>query len=186
MYYAISHTPSGKRNFCLPCVKGKPFALCTLFAWHNDWNFAIIAVFTAVDSMSNKIRNSVKSLGEDVIFVQKWPWVPEGAEYAWWKYMNRPVPKIAEIAEIERRMLTIDAVVYSANLNATIYYKTSFIENVSVVATTIDYNKVKTFDLAAGRYFTPQECGVGNAVALIGSNIAMGIFHNEDPIGKKN
>lgn len=147
--------------------------------------FAIIAVFTAVDSMSNKIRNSVKSLGEDVIFVQKWPWVPEGAEYAWWKYMNRPVPKIAEIAEIERRMLTIDAVVYSANLNATIYYKTSFIENVSVVATTIDYNKVKTFDLAAGRYFTPQECGVGNAVALIGSNIAMGIFQNEDPIGKK-
>ncbi len=147
--------------------------------------FAIIAVFTAVDSMANKIRNSVQSLGENVIFVQKWPWVPEGGEYAWWKYMNRPVPKIAESDEIRRRLLTADAVVYSANARGTIYYKTSFIENASIVGTTFEYNKVKTFDLSGGRYFTQQECGVGNAVAIIGSNIATGIFHDEDPIGKQ-
>src|SRR5882762_3145782 len=68
--------------------------------------FAIIAVFTAVDSMAYKIKNSVQSLGQNVIFIQKWPWVPEGGEYAWWKYMNRPVPKIAESDEVKRRMLT--------------------------------------------------------------------------------
>lgn len=147
--------------------------------------FAIIAVFTAVDSMANKIRSSVQSLGEDVIFVQKWPWVPEGNEYAWWKYMNRPVPKIAESDDIRRRLLTADAIVYSANASGTIYYKTSFVENATIVGTTIDYNLVKNFDLSAGRYFTPQECGVGNAVAIIGSNIVQGVFPNEDPIGKQ-
>lgn len=147
--------------------------------------FAIIAVFTAVDSMANKIRSSVQSLGENVIFVQKWPWVPEGGEYAWWKYMNRPVPKVAESEEIRRRMLSASAVVYTANSRATVNYNTSFVENASIIGTTHEYNLVKTFDLAAGRYFTPQECGVGSAVTIIGSNIAAALFKNEDPIGRQ-
>jgi putative ABC transport system permease protein len=147
--------------------------------------FAIIAVFTAVDSMANKIRSSVQSLGENVVFVQKWPWVPEGGEYAWWKYMNRPVPKVAESEELRRRLLGADAIVYSANSRATVNYKTSFIENATVVGTSFEYDKVKNFDLSGGRYFTQQECGVGSAVVLIGSNIANGLFHDEDPIGKE-
>ncbi len=147
--------------------------------------FAIIAVFTAVDSMANKIRNSVQSLGQNVVFVQKWPWVPEGGEYAWWKYMNRPVPKVSEREDLEKRLENVSAVVYTANSTATINFKTSFIENASIVATTYQYNLVKNFDLSEGRYFTPDECETGRAVALIGSNIADGIFHSEDPIGQE-
>src|SRR4051812_16203510 len=64
--------------------------------------FAIIAVFTAVASMANKIRNSVQSLGENVVYVQRMPWVPEG-EWKWWEYFNRPVFKVKEQEEIERR-----------------------------------------------------------------------------------
>ena len=53
--------------------------------------FAIIAVFTIVDSLEANIRESVNSLGSDVIYIEKWPWTSEdGEEYAWWKYMNRP------------------------------------------------------------------------------------------------
>ena len=37
--------------------------------------FAIIIVFTIVDSLESNLRNSVKSLGDDVVFVQKWPWI---------------------------------------------------------------------------------------------------------------
>lgn len=147
--------------------------------------FAIIAVFTAVDSMANKIRSSVQSLGENVVFVQKWPWVPEGGEYAWWKYMNRPVPKVAESDEIRRRMPSASAVVYTANSRATVNYNTSFVENASIIGTTYEYNLVKTFDLSAGRYFTQQECGVGSAVTIIGSNIAAALFHQDDPIGRQ-
>ncbi len=147
--------------------------------------FAIIAVFTAVDSMANKIRSSVQSLGENVVFVQKWPWVPEGGEYAWWKYMNRPVPKVAESEELRRRIFTADAIVFSVGSSATTYYKTSFIENTSIIGTTFEYNKVKSFDLTGGRYFTQQECGVGSAVTIIGSSIAKGLFHDEDPIGQE-
>jgi putative ABC transport system permease protein len=145
--------------------------------------FAIIAVFTAVDSMANKIRNSVQSLGENVVFIQRMPWVPDG-EFKWWEYMNRPIFTEQESEEIKRRSLLADAVVYTGNSEATLRYGTSSIENAQVVAATYEYDRVKPFDLAAGRYFTEQECETGRAVVLIGSSIAEGLFRNEDPIGK--
>jgi ABC-type lipoprotein release transport system permease subunit len=56
--------------------------------------FAIISVFTVTDALERKIRKDVESLGSSVIYVQKWPWVPEGGEeYPWWKYLSRP-PRI--------------------------------------------------------------------------------------------
>ncbi|MCE3259479.1 MAG: FtsX-like permease family protein, partial [Bacteroidetes bacterium] len=36
--------------------------------------FAIILVFTIVDSLENNIRGSIQSLGNNVVFIQKWPW----------------------------------------------------------------------------------------------------------------
>lgn len=147
--------------------------------------FAIIAVFTAVDSMEHKIRDSVKTLGENVVYVQKWPWTPEeGEEYAWWKYMNRPVPQVREADELKRRLQLAEAVVFSVGTRATVNRKTSFVENASVMATTFDYYRMKSFDLSSGRYFTQQECGTGKAVAVIGSNIAAALFPNEDPVGQ--
>ncbi|HKI89833.1 MAG TPA: ABC transporter permease, partial [Draconibacterium sp.] len=56
--------------------------------------FAIISVFTVIDSLESYIRNSLNSLGSNMVYIQKWPWAPpEGeTEYPWWKYLNRPVP----------------------------------------------------------------------------------------------
>ena len=39
--------------------------------------FAIISVFTVLDSLESNVRESLASLGDDVIYVEKWPWAPE-------------------------------------------------------------------------------------------------------------
>ena len=36
--------------------------------------FAIISVFTVLDWMESSIKDSIASLGDDVIYVQKMPW----------------------------------------------------------------------------------------------------------------
>ena len=50
--------------------------------------FAIISVFAVVDSLERNIRSSVESLGDNVVFVNKWPW-SMGEDYPWWKYYQR-------------------------------------------------------------------------------------------------
>ena len=61
--------------------------------------FAIITVFTITDSLNRNIRSSIASLGENVVFVQKWPWA-FGGDYPWWKYMNRPIVSVKEAEEL--------------------------------------------------------------------------------------
>ena len=36
--------------------------------------FAIVSVFAVVDSLEKNIRSSVASLGDNIVFVTKWPW----------------------------------------------------------------------------------------------------------------
>ena len=68
--------------------------------------FAIISVFTVLDSLESNVRESLESLGDDVIYVEKWPWAPEkGKEYEWWKYYNRPLPALKEYQELKRRLI---------------------------------------------------------------------------------
>ena len=66
--------------------------------------FAIISVFTVIDSLENNIRESLASFGENVTYVEKWPWAPEeGEEFEWWQYINRPVPKMQEYKALKDR-----------------------------------------------------------------------------------
>src|ERR1035437_4152698 len=85
--------------------------------------FAIISVFTMTDSLEKKLRDSVKSMGEDVVYIQKWPWT-FGPDYPWWKYMNRPVPNISELNEVERQSQTSESSCYSVSTPYTVKYNT--------------------------------------------------------------
>src|SRR6185436_14961887 len=79
--------------------------------------FAIISVFTVVDALETKVRADVQSLGNDVIYIQKWPWVAnEDGDYPWWKYLNRPLPGYKEMNDLVRKVNSVKAVAYVANL----------------------------------------------------------------------
>jgi putative ABC transport system permease protein len=67
---------------------------------------SIVSIFTVLDSMENNIRSSFEMFGNDIVIIEKWPWnVEEGDdEYAWWEYMNRPVPTAREYELISERI----------------------------------------------------------------------------------
>lgn len=146
--------------------------------------FAIITVFTVVDALEQNVRGSVASLGDDVIFVQKWPWEFGDSEYPWWKYMNRPLPSIDELPEIKRQSNLSEAAAFVVDLNRTLQYGSSNIENVQVTCASADYDKVKNFELADGRYFTPMESASGRAVTILGYAVWRNLFGTTNPIGK--
>jgi putative ABC transport system permease protein len=146
--------------------------------------FAIILVFTIVDSLENNIRGSIQTLGNNVVYVQKWPWL-FGPDYPWWKYINRPTPQYYELDELSKRCRSTEALAYRLGARKTIKYKSNHIQNAVVAGISHDFYKIKNFDLSAGRYFTQNETDAGYHVTLIGAEIAAGLFPNEDPIGKE-
>ena len=118
--------------------------------------FAIIIVFTIVDSLEQNLRKSVQSLGDDVVFVQKWPWT-FGPDYPWWKYMNRPVPDYPELSQILEMCDGAQSAAFLVSARITIKYKSNSIERVNINCASHQYDRVKNFEIADGRYFTDIE-----------------------------
>lgn len=147
--------------------------------------FTIISVFTLVDSLERNIRSSVSELGSNVVYIQKMPWGGGGGEYKWWKYFQRPEPSYSDFERLEDRVVTVGPMAYAFAINKTLKYKLNNIENATVLPTTHDYYEIWNYDLADGRYFSPQESKSGAPVAVIGSEIANGLFGTQNPLGRE-
>ncbi len=145
--------------------------------------FAIISVFTMVDSIRNNIDESISSLGDDVVYVQKWPWT-FGSDYPWWKYMSRPVPNLDELEAIRSKAQTISAVAFLVEANVTFKYGSASAENVKISGVSEQYDQIKRFEIQQGRYFTEAEMHAGRGVVVIGATVAENLFGNRNPIGK--
>lgn len=146
--------------------------------------FAVISVFTIVDSLEIKIRGTMESLGDNVVYVQKWPWA-FGGDYPWWKYFQRPVPNIEDTKEIQKRSQCAETVGFLANTQRNVEFEGKQLNNTNVLVGSFEYKELMPFDLEEGRYFSEIEYASGKAIALIGCDIKKNLFGNSNAVGKK-
>ncbi|AKD57135.1 ABC transporter permease [Spirosoma radiotolerans] len=145
--------------------------------------FAIIAVFTLVDSLERNIKESLSFIGDKVVYVQKWPW-SFGGEYQWWKYFQRPEPTYKEYKFLKEKLENAQAVV-AMDFKGRVTVKNGNNSMAALIqGTTLDYNVISDVPVEQGRYFTQQEIDVARNVAIIGSDVAENVFPGQDPIGK--
>lgn len=149
--------------------------------------FAIISVFTLVDSMERSVRGSFSRLGDDSIFIQRMPWGPEPGddEYAWWKYVQRPNVKYSEAEALKRRMTTAATVTFFSGARRTAEYGNSTVENVQATAVSEGFEDFITVDVAYGRSFTLRELEGNSRVVLLGNDVAEGLFGKENGVGRQ-
>ena len=118
--------------------------------------FAIISVFTIFDSLEINIRENLAAAGENVIFIQKWPWAPEdGQEYAWWQYWNRPVPSYREYLTVKEQSQLAEVVSFHAFSRQTLKHKNNSARNIVVWGTTSEFEQVRDTDIGQGKVFYP-------------------------------
>jgi putative ABC transport system permease protein len=147
--------------------------------------FTIIAVFSAVDTLRNNLQKSVNKLGSNSIYIQKWPWVGE-ENFPWWKYMQRPVPKLRDFAQMQRRSQTAKAISYEISIdNRTVKYESNTVDGAQIDAVSHDHDKTWNFDFQDGRYFTEIESRTGAPVTIIGADIAEALFPDGTGLGKQ-
>ncbi|MDB5063427.1 MAG: transporter [Mucilaginibacter sp.] len=147
--------------------------------------FTIIAVFSAVDTLRHNLQKSVNKLGSNSIYIQKWPWVGED-NFPWWKYMQRPVPKLRDFAQVQRRSQTAKAISYEISIdNRTVKYESNTVDGAQIDAVSHDHDKTWNFDFQDGRYFTDIESRTGAPVTIIGADIAEALFPDGTGLGKQ-
>ncbi|MDD4149322.1 MAG: ABC transporter permease [Bacteroidales bacterium] len=145
--------------------------------------FSIISVMTTIDSLERTIRDNVSSLGNNTIYIQKWPW-SFGSDYPWWKYVQRPLAKIDEAEMVKERSVFADEVAFVASTSKTVKFNNIALENTGIMFASHDYGNIRDFNIDKGRYFSEQESYTGKNVAIIGSFVADELYQGAEPLGK--
>lgn len=149
--------------------------------------FCIVAVSTVLDSLEKNIRTNVATLGNDVIYISKWPWTDEGGEYKWWEYWRRPVLKSRDLKAIQQQGQTVRYATLCFTENSITAKRDQYeLGGITGYAVTEHFEKMQNFEVTEGRYLNASELNGGNNVAVLGSEVAEELFPgSSNPSGKQ-
>ena len=150
--------------------------------------FSIVAIFTAIDSLKGVIMEGLKTFGSDAVIIQRFPMaggededgnaVMEVGEdgFKWWEYLKRPAVTAEDYAFLKENTRYSYAISFMVQLSAEVKYQRNSIAGCGISCVAADWEKMTKVELSAGRYFSAEELSRGGNVAVIGSEVAAGLF----------
>lgn len=146
--------------------------------------FCIIGVWSAVDSLEDNVRGSLEKLGNDVIYVKKWPW--RDISDSWWDYVKRPNPDYEDYEVINERSKTTQLTSYHAAIGfRTVKFNSSSVERSILIAASQEFDQMFNLEFESGRYFSSAEYFYGVNKIILGFKVAEELFAELDPIGRQ-
>jgi putative ABC transport system permease protein len=146
--------------------------------------FSIISVFTVLDWMEKSIRDSISTLGDNVIYVDKWPW-SFNPNLAWWDIIKWPAISKNDYQAIVNRSTKTESACFSVMQPKQIKFKKNLANEAMIWAVTHEFENIRAFEIENGRYFSPEESASGKNVAIVGAVLAERLFEKTDPVGKQ-
>lgn len=147
--------------------------------------FCIIGVQSAVDSMQASVEDSFEKLGDDVIYIQKFPWAEDPGK-SWWKYFRRPNPNYKDFEFIKSKVNSAKYADFHTFVGSKSgKFESNSVEGVFVIAATFDHSDLFSLDYQKGRYYTKTEYDLALNQVIIGNKIAEELFGAINPIGRK-
>ena len=145
--------------------------------------FSIIAVLAAVDSLDRKVKNDLSSLDKNTIYLTSQCFGP--TEVPQWKREQFPKVTYDEYQYMKQSVNHVDYFCFQLFTNrTTIKYESRTVGDINVVPVTSEFVDIQRLEFSEGRFFNEAESNSGNAVVVIGADIATGLFDGFDPIGK--
>lgn len=147
---------------------------------------AVTLMGTAIRGIDKGFANSLALLGDDVLYVQKWPW---GPVEDWWNYANRPNLR-PEHAERLNRVIegTNDSLLAFAvpvvGRGSVLKVGDAKVSGVFTIGTTAAYAQMTGADYKEGRLFNDAEADSAAQVCVLGFDVAEALLPNRDPIGQ--
>ena len=144
---------------------------------------AVTLMGTAIGGIDKGFSNSLAMLGEDILYVQKWPW---GGVEDWWNYQNRP-RITADVAEklnqiIENTPNSTLEIAVPVAMRGSPVKNGEYKVNGVVVGTNGDYSRISNVDLTEGRFFNETEANSGRPVCVLGADVAEALFQGRTPL----
>ncbi|MBI2515793.1 MAG: ABC transporter permease [Opitutae bacterium] len=147
---------------------------------------AVTLMGTAIRGIDTGFQSSLAMLGDDVLYVQKWPW---GPVEDWWNYNNRPNvrPQDAEtlnriINSTQNSLLKFAVPVVARS--SSVKYGDAKANSVFTIGTQAEYAQISGAEYFEGRLFNEAEAAAGREVVTLGHDVAEALFPARSPVGQ--
>ena len=140
---------------------------------------AVVTMVTLGKATTAAVQQQISALGSNILQIRPGQGFGRGGG-------GPPPPpfKIADADAIASQIAGVTAVAPQTSASATAIYEGAN-WSTTINGTTLAFNVVQPWPLAAGRYWTPAEQEAGKAVCLIGNTVRQNLFRGGDPIGAR-
>ena len=143
---------------------------------------AVVLTMTAANGLQNKFRESFSSVGTDIIYVSRMPWVVMNDFF---RYRNRPGIALREARALEDRFRGRAIVNPTVNGQRDVKYRDQTMESVIIIGTTEKQSVMSDAVPQTGRFLLPFDVAYNRDVCVIGSEVQKGLFGAVNPINKE-
>ena len=142
---------------------------------------AVVVTMTAANGLQNRFRESFASVGTDVIYVSRMPWVVMNDFFL---YRNRPKLDLREARALEDKLRGKAVVNPTMDGRQDVKYRAETMDGVVVLGTTEKQTRMSSAQPQSGRFLLPFDVTYKKNVCVIGTDIRDGVFGTVDPLNK--
>ncbi|MCF7804730.1 MAG: ABC transporter permease [Candidatus Marinimicrobia bacterium] len=146
----------------------------------------VVGIISIIEGLNKGFANQISSLGSDVLYIDRYPWVNTSAD-AWWQMRGRPRITLEHYEYVKEHSRLAQRVIPQVSSRAEVSKREHAIENASIVGTN-EYGLEGGFgpqDIAEGRFLSFIDVDRNRMVAVIGHSIVQTLFPNTNPIGQR-
>lgn len=147
--------------------------------------FCIVAVLTVLNSMESSIQENVSTLGSDVLYINRKPWMPENGEYKWWEYLQRRPITLNELRAVRQNVpgVAISTICYARG-NQDVKAGDQEVKGIGIYAVLPGFDRIQNVEMASGRYLTSSELETGSGNVVIGNEVYEALFGTREAVGE--
>jgi putative ABC transport system permease protein len=142
---------------------------------------AVVVTMTAANGLQNKFRESFSSVGTDVIYVSRMPWVVMNDFF---QYRNRPNLDLRDARKLEEKLRGRAIVNPTMDSRQDVKYRGETMEGVTILGTTEKQTRLSSAQPQTGRFLLPFDVNYKKNVCVIGTDVLEGVFKNVNPLNK--
>lgn len=143
---------------------------------------AVITTMTAANGLKNTFQQSFSSVGSDVLYVSRTPWVNMGD---FMQFRNRRNISLDDAKGLTRALSGRGVVNPGIETQQSVKYGSETLETVTVLGTTDKQVIVSNIAPESGRFLMPFDVEYKKHVAVIGHAVAEALFGTVNPLDRK-
>ncbi len=143
----------------------------------------VIIIVSIIQGLNKAFAKEISSIGTDTLFIQKFPWVMDGEDWA--IYRNRRDLTMREYEAVSEHATLASAVAPTLRTRRRVKHSDVALDEIIITGTSDAYTVTSNAQPATGRFLSPGDVEHRRSVCVLGAEVAEKLFGADDPIGHR-